>query len=531
MRRLGLALLMASTAGAGAAWADAAYIQLEAWREPAEAAAKAQDWAARFPEIVTWQAGSWIAIGLGPVEGDAQAHLTALKADRSIPGDAYLVQLDDETAISRVVAGAASPVAAGPVAGDAADADADPADDSGGPARLADPAANDATDAAPAAEDEDAQGAELTASDTAETETAADDAATEAGQAPDADEAAAEAQMTAPATDAAPDADTTAAEAADPAPAPETYIRLEAFPSRAEAEAALARWREVLPGASLWQLPTGWHTITVGPLDPGQAGDWLAAWKAADAIPADAFAATDDQLGTRLEAGGPLDPDALPPVPPVMPPIEVVQEALHWAGRYEGEIDGRPGPQTNAAIAAEMQAQGIAPDARNGAALAMQALLARRDAWQGEMGLAPLTDALTGLTLTVPLDRLEFLREDRGLSIYGPRDESGAALILFNQQGGRAEMEDLAGLITALGWVGHPVREVTASRFTLDGRNDTHIGHAEGRLVDGRLRGFVLIWPAADAENAPRLAAVASETLELAPLDESTDEAEAGATD
>lgn len=519
MRRLGLALLMASTAGAGAAWADAAYIRLEAWREPAEAAAKAQGWAARFPEIVTWQAGSWIAIGLGPIEGDAKARMAALKAERAIPRDAYLVQLDDEAAISRVVAGAAPMADAGPMAQDAIAATA-PADggDSLAPiaaravedddARNAEPMAGDA-EAAPAAEGDTAQAAEPMAGDAASTDAAAatDDAAPEAADAPAPDDTSAEARIAAPAADDVPPP------ATDTAAAPLTRIRLEAFPSRPEAEAALDRWRAVLPGAGLWQLPDGWHAVATGALDPARADDWLAAWKAAGAIPADAFATTDDQLGTRLAEGAALDLDVPPPVPPVMPPIEVVQEALHWAGRYQGEIDGRPGPQTNAAISAEMQAQGIAADTRNGEAIAMQALLARRDAWQGEMGLAPLADERTGLTLTVPRERLEFLREDRGLSIYGPRDGSGAALILFNQPGGRAEMADLAGLITALGWVGHPVREMEASRFTLDGQNDSHIGHAEGRLVDGHLRGFVLIWPAADAENAPRLAAVASETL------------------
>lgn len=469
MRLVGLAILMASMAGT--AWADAAYIRLEAWREPAEAAAKARDWATRLPQVVTWQAGGWVAIGIGPLSGDSRARLATLKAERAIPRDAYLVTLADGVAISTTGA-----EADGPAPDAQPDADA-VASVPGGPG------ADEAMVAA------------------------ADSAADALAAQPD------------PAADPQPEAVAT-----PPAPDPETHIRIEAFQDRDEAEAALSRWRQVLPGAALWQLPGGWHAITTGPVDPARAGDWLAAWKAADAIPADAFAATEADLGALLEAGAPLDPDIRPPPPPVMPPVAVVQEALHWAGHYEGEIDGRTGPQTNAAIAAEMQAQGISPGTRNGEALAMQALLARRDAWRDEMGLAALTDAVTGLTLTAPVERLEFLREDRGLSIYGPRNASGAALILFNQPGGRAEMEDLAGLITALGWVGHPERQMSARGFTLAGGNDTHIGHAEGRLVDGRVTGFVLIWPAADAVNAPRLAAVASETLEPAPAAKTTGE-------
>ena len=417
MRLLGMAILMTVTAAT--AWAEDAYIQLEAWRTPAEARTAAQDWAARFPDIVTYSTGTWTAIGLGPIAEDGAAtRMEALKSDRAIPADAYLVQLGDEVAITPVVAGAT------------------PTD--------------------------------------------------------------------------APD---TIKDAADVAPAPQTHIRLQAFASRDEAEAALRDWQERVPGAALWQLPDGWHAITTGAIDPDLAEGWLSAWKQAGAIPADAFATTEADLGTPLTTGAPLDPDTAPPLPPVMPPIDVVQEALHWAGHYDGAIDGRPGPQTNAAIAAEMAAQGIDPDAPHSQASAIQALLARRDAWQADMNLAPLFDPATGLEITVPGDRLEFLRVDRGLSIHGPRDGSGAALILFNQPGGRAEMEDLAGLVTALGWVGHPTRAMEASRFTLDGQNDTHIGHAEGRIVDGHVQGFVLIWPLADAENAPRLSAIASETL------------------
>ena len=111
------------------------------------------------------------------------------------------------------------------------------------------------------------------------------------------------------------------------------------------------------------------------------------------------------------------------------------------------------------------------------------------------------------------MDRLQFDRSERALSIYGPKDGSGAALILFSQPGGQQEMLDLAGLVTALGWVPSPERRVERGAVTLHGRNDTHIGHAEGRVVDGMVQGFVLIWPAQDPEEARRLSAEIADTL------------------
>ncbi len=58
-----------------------------------------------------------------------------------------------------------------------------------------------------------------------------------------------------------------------------------------------------------------------------------------------------------------------------------------------------------------------------------------------------------------------------------------------------------------------PTRQVEPGSITLDGRNDTHIGHAEARVRDGRAEGFVLIWPVEDAANQPRVAAEIADSL------------------
>ena len=192
-----------------------------------------------------------------------------------------------------------------------------------------------------------------------------------------------------------------------------------------------------------------------------------------------------------------------------MPPLEEILRALRWAGHYDGPIDGKDGPMTQKAIAEEIVRLRASPDT----ATAMAELIRRREAWRAEIGLTQLRDDHTGLELPAPMDRLQFDRSERALSIYGPKDGSGAALILFSQPGGQQEMLDLAGLVTALGWVPRPERDVSQGRITLDGRNATHIGHAEGRVADGRAEGFVLIWPVEDGENQPRVAAEIADSL------------------
>ena len=228
--------------------------------------------------------------------------------------------------------------------------------------------------------------------------------------------------------------------------------------------------------------------------------------------PRDAFLSPQADMGEVAIAGqtpqtGIVHGPESQPLP--MPALEDVQRALRWAGRYDGAIDGKDGPNTQAAIAEEIVRLRASPDP----ATAMAELVARREAWRQKMGLTELQDAHTGLTLPAPMEKLQFDRSERALSIYGPKSGSGAALILFSQRGGQQEMLDLAGLVTALGWVPRPERQVKQGSVILKGRNQTHIGHAEGKVVDGRVQGFVLIWPISDPEDQHRLAAEISDNL------------------
>ncbi|HRO16030.1 MAG TPA: peptidoglycan-binding domain-containing protein, partial [Paracoccus sp. (in: a-proteobacteria)] len=286
-----------------------------------------------------------------------------------------------------------------------------------------------------------------------------------------------------------------------------SHIRLQSLQGRAKADAALADWRKDFPEAGLWELPNGWFAVTLGPLAEDTAKAWLGAFRAAGRAPRDAFVAGDDKLGRAVDPG--RAPDLPAPGSAEMPPLDQVQRALRWAGFYDGPIDGKDGPKTRDSIAAEIVAERAAPDA----ASAMQALIDRRMAWRERMGLTRLDDPQSGLSVMAPMDRLEFLRNDQGLSIYGPKDGSGAALILYSAPGGQQEMLDFTGLVTALGWVPQPERRITPGHAALIGRNDTHIGQAEARVVDGRVEGLVLLWPVMDAADQPRIAAELIDSL------------------
>lgn len=459
--------------GAQAASAEDVVIRIEAKRGLEAAQTTAQGWSAQFPDVVTFPlSDGWVGIALGPMpREEADARLATLKTEKKVPADSFLSPASGRE-LSKVAGSAPAEAPAdatgGAVVTDAPEAGSPgstfPADGTGiaSPADL--PAVDAMADPAPA-----------DATETAATELAA-------------------------ATPVAP-----------PPPA-QVFIRIESSADRAKAEEILAEYRKTLPEAGLWTLPNGRHVIAVGPFDefPGEA--WLTAFKNAKAVPRDAFLTPATDIGTVAIAGATPAPGVIHPqesYPLPMPPLEDIQRALRWAGHYDGAIDGKDGPMTQSAIASEIVRLRAAPDA----ATAMAELIARREAWRQAMGLTVLQDPHTGLSLPVPMEKLQFDRAERALSIYGPKNGSGAALILFSQPGGQQEMLDIAGLVTALGWVPQPERKVERGSVTLDGRNQTHIGHAEGKVVDGRAQGFVLIWPISDPEDQHRLAAEISDNL------------------
>ncbi|WP_198731846.1 peptidoglycan-binding domain-containing protein [Paracoccus tegillarcae] len=451
MRRIHGFLLAGFLPVAALAQDGQAVIRIEAKRGPAATAEAVEGWKAQFDDVVTFPLPrGWTGIALGPMSpAEAALRIEQLKSEGKIPGDSFLAEPGRDVALT--VAPAVEPDLAEPDQADADGTDADPTP------------------------------AEAPANDQ-------------------------------PATVTVPSMDMDLNPLGAPPPAamaPDHYMRLEAFQDRAEADAALVTWRETFPDVGLWQLPNDWFAIGLGPLKEETATQWLSMFKAADAAPGDAFTATTAEMGTAVVPGAAPDLPDGPEQSAEMPPLDEVQRALRWAGHYEGSIDGRTGPKTRAAINAEIVGQRLSPDP----ATAMLRLIERRADWRDEMGLAQLDDPHTGLSVTAPLDKLAFDFNERALSIYGPSDGSGAALILFSQPGGQQELVDLSGLVIALGWVPKPRRDVRPGAITLDGRNDSHISHAEGRVVDGRAEGFVLIWPTNDEASQSRLAAELSDSF------------------
>lgn len=562
MRRFGrkmgkvLALAGASAALAGAAGAEQALIRIEAKRDAEAAQQAARDWAAKLsegpgeaaPVVVLPLPGGWTGIALGPMERDAaKARMGALKDKKTIPADSFIStqNMDRAVAIGAEAGEEGEPDSGG--LGGARDAaqgaavvapesaaevtDADRATEATTEATTeapsAPPAAAPVTQAGETTPDTDVADAQTPQTETPQTETPAlpdqrdalEEAAEAAAQAADAAaEAAAQGKAPLPQDAQEAAAPSEPGPAADPEAsvsdaASSDYIQLEAKRDEVAAQEVLAKWRAEFPEAGLWRLDSGWYAVAIGPMGRESAQSWLDGFKSAGRIPKDAFISSQTDLGAPVDAGRAPDTANLPeppPAPPVMPDTTEVQRALRWAGHYDGPIDGKAGKGTNDAIAADMAAEGLA-DADP--AVAMTALVQRRADWRANAGLSRVNDGPSGLSLDLPEAKVEFQRREGPLTIFGPKGESGAAVILLSRKGNSTDLADLAGLVTALGWVPAPERNVTRDRFTLKGANDAHHSFAEATLANGMIQGFVLIWPAADAKTAQRMAAEISDSL------------------
>lgn len=466
------------------ALAEDVLIRIEAKRGGEAAQAAASGWIGQFPDVVTFPlTDDWVGIALGPMpREEAEPRLASLKSTKRIPDDSFISPSEGR---ELTVATALPEPAAG-----------------GGQIQIV----------------HGAPGSTVPLGDNAAA-AAATDAGTDDAVLVEA------APETAPAAEPAPE------EVALPDPT-RFFIRIESSADRAKADDALAKYREALPDAGMWTLPNGRLAVAVGPFEEAAAGAWLNAFKAAKAVPRDAFVAELAEMGENAVPGTQPEAGTIPAAgaeAAQMPALEDIQRALRWAGHYDSAIDGKDGPMTQAAIANEVVVLRASPDP----ATAMAELIRRREEWRSQMGLTQLQDAHTGLALPAPMDRLEFDRNERALAIYGPKNGSGAALILFSQPGGQQEMLDLAGLVTALGWVPSPEREVANGSVRLKGQNDTHIGYAEAQVVDGRAQGFVLIWPTADADDQRRIAAEISDGINrfgAGALDAPAPATDAGAT-
>jgi len=308
---------------------------------------------------------------------------------------------------------------------------------------------------------------------------------------------------------------------------------------------------------------SGWYAVALGPYTAEVATDKLITLRASGAIPNDSYISDGAPYGQRFWPRGstepaaaatqgtedtgaadagtedtgtddtapaeapavapeplPTEPVVVAPTPapaPVVPaPAEETREealaaeraldaearktlqiALQWEGFYRSLIDGDFGPGTRGAMSAWQAAQGYE---ETGILSSRQRaeLLGGYNAVMASMGLTQVIDPRAGIEITLPAAMVEFTRYEAPFAHF--ESEDGVRVVLISQRGDRATLWGLYDILQTLSIVPpEGPRKRDDASFSIEGANDEIISHTYAALVDGAVKGWMLVWPQGDA--------------------------------
>lgn len=314
------------------------------------------------------------------------------------------------------------------------------------------------------------------------------------------------------------------------------WVQVEAHP---DAETALDRARAyaaLFPETSAFRLSSGWYGIALGPYPSDEAPIRLGALKHEGQIPSDSFIDDGARYGEQIfpEDGT----TALAPEPAADPAAEVaaivetpepveapdedrqqardsealltpeerrdLQTALQWFGFYSSAIDGAFGPGTRNSMAAWQEAQGMAEPTGILTTRQRRALL---DAWKGEIaafGFTEITEAESGITVSLPLGLVEFDHYEPPFVHYRAKTDDAPRIVLISQPGDQAALYGLYDVLQTLESV--PLdgpRDRGDRSFRIRGTSPKADTTVFAELKGSRIKGWMLIsTPGNEARDA-----------------------------
>ncbi len=311
-----------------------------------------------------------------------------------------------------------------------------------------------------------------------------------------------------------------------PLAAQEMWLQIEARPSPAQAVSRARAYAERLDSAQSFALDgSRWNAVVLGPFDAAEIASRRRALLSRSAVPPDSFATDGAGFGQRLypqggsapEAAAPATSDKVADENPAearrferrfsLAERERLQRALAWAGHYDAAIDGAFGRGTRRAMAAWQRAEGHAATGILTTARRRELAAAYDSVLEG-LGLAPVADAVAGITVTMPTARVALEGRDPPFARYADPGGGPAEVLLISMRGGPAELRGLFDVMQTLAIVPRKgERSLALTAFTLTGRDDKIVSETRARVTEGVVKGFTLVWSAGDEARRRRLLA------------------------
>ena len=316
--------------------------------------------------------------------------------------------------------------------------------------------------------------------------------------------------------------------------APDRYvwIQIEAQPNRAAAMARIKTYKQEISNVVGFEIEGGWFGIALGPYKSDAADTLLAKLKKSELIPRDSFVArgvtygrqfyaprssipklataqslteTKTDLETELSGTDNLELTKISENALTFDEKRYLQRALAWASHYQGKIDGLYGPETRRAmkdwqIENKYPKTGIMTPSQRGIILNNFTPVMTR------LNLAPVTNLRAGITLLVPRGIMGSAQYDAPFVRFEATDTSNTQIILISQVGDAKRLRALFEVIQTLNIVPKGgALKLDEAGFSIETSNNELFTTGFAKLIDGEIKGAILVWPTKDEAQRLRL--------------------------
>lgn len=327
----------------------------------------------------------------------------------------------------------------------------------------------------------------------------------------------------------------------------QVWVQIEALPTLQDAQDRAHAYASAFPNVAGFKLRSGWYGIVIGPYGVEAGAAKLVELTRENLVPQDSYIADGSDFRQQFwPIGGqvlPVIPDTTataepsPEAPnvaiadPVITPEPVVileetkaearqseaalpiedrqllQTALQWFGYYASTIDGDFGPGTRNSIAAwqtdnGVDATGVLTTTQRGT------LLAAYGQAQAELGLQTVTEAASGIEITLPTALVKFDHYEPPFVHYAEKDGSGVQVILISQPGDQNSLYGLYDILQTLEVVPLGGDRTRGERsFTIMAKNAALESYSYAQLSGGLIKGYILVWKPSDADRMTRVLA------------------------
>ena len=290
-------------------------------------------------------------------------------------------------------------------------------------------------------------------------------------------------------------------------------------------------------------LPGGWYGIVVGPFVPVDAERELRRLRGEGLIPSDSYVVDGGRFRTQFWPVGvtaptdpivvetpsvdtpvaAVDPVVVPEPDPIQIPDETVHEAqvseqaldrdekrllqiaLQWAGVYEGAIDGLYGNGTRRSMSAwqtnnNHEVTGVLTTSQRAE------LLGKYNAILDGIGLQLVRDDASGIKIQIPTGVVEFAEYEPPFARFDASGDIAAQVLLISQPGDQTRMFGLYEILQTLAIIPPTGERARRDRsFTIEGLDDDIHSYTSVVLENSEIKGFTLVWPAADDDRRRRV--------------------------